>query len=63
MFLLLVVGSYRSPPYGGGAGGRALWVVWGFVVFLVTLNNLTSSAIELYRAIEQYCYYGYHWIE
>ena len=38
---------------------------WGFRFFalLVTLNNLTSSAIELYRAIEQYGYYGYHWIE
>lgn len=51
-------------PAGEGPGVGLLWVV-GLGAFgaLVTLNNLTSSAIELYRAIEQYCYYGYHRVE
>ena len=62
-YLLQVVGSYRSTPCGGGAGGGAFVGGWVGGGALIALNHLTSSAIELYRAIEHYGYYGYHWVE
>ena len=55
---IILLPSLRGRGWGWGFVGLLL-----FFALLVTLNNLASSAIELYRAIEQYCYYGYHWIE